>query len=89
MNNLSAARGNTKGEINLHWDSKENAVSYIIEIAIQCLSKNLKWKVVDIISDPVYSVKNLKSNKSYFFRVASVNEKGEGELSNSIIKKAP
>lgn len=33
MNNLSAAKGDSKGEINLQWDSVENAVSYIIEIA--------------------------------------------------------
>jgi len=89
MNNLSAAKGDTKGEINLQWDSVENAVSYIIEIAISNHSKDIKWKVLDIISDPRYTVTSLKSNKNYFFRVASVNVNGKGELSQKIIKKAP
>lgn len=88
LNNLSAARGDIKGEINLQWDSVESAASYIIEIAVPHKSK-IKWKVLDIISDSRYTVRNLKSNRDYFFRVASVNGEGNGMLSNKIIKKAP
>ncbi len=89
MNNLSAAKGDSKGEINLQWDSVENAVSYIIEIASSNHSKEIKWKVLDIISDSRYTVRKLKSNKNYLFRVAVVNGNGQGELSRKIIKKAP
>ena len=89
MNNLSAAKGVSKGEINLQWDSVENAVSYIIEIANTNHSNDIKWKVLDIISESRYTVRSLKSNKVYYFRVAYVNGEGHCELSRKIIKKAP
>lgn len=89
MNNLSAAKGTSKGEINLQWDSVENAVSYIIEIANTSHSKDIKWKVLDIISESRYTVRSLRSNKDYYFRVAYVNVEGQSELSRKIIKKAP
>ena len=89
MKNLSAAKGNSKGEINLQWDSVENAVSYTIEIALFSHSKKVKWKVLDIISDPRYTLRNLRSNKEYLFRIASMNDDGEKEFSKKIIKKAP
>jgi hypothetical protein len=89
MNNLSAAKGDSKGEINLQWDSVEYAVSYMIEIANSNHSKEIKWKVIDIISDPRYTVRKLKSRKNYFFRVASVKENGQTVRSEKIVKKAP
>ena len=89
MNNLSAARGDSKGEINLQWDSVKNAVSYIIEIADSNISKDIKWKVLDIISDPRYTVRNLRSNKNYFFRITSADKNGQEELSRRVIVKTP
>ena len=89
MNNLSAARGDSKGEINLQWDSVKNAVSYIIEIADSNISKDIKWKVLDIISDPRYTVRNLRSNKNYFFRITCAYKNGQEELSKRIIIKSP
>lgn len=89
LNNLSAAKGDSKGEINLQWDSVQNAVSYTIEIANLNHSKDIKWKVVDIISDPRCTIKNLKSNKNYYFRVSSINEEGKDEMSSVVIKKTP
>lgn len=87
--NLSAAKGDSKGEINLQWDSVETATSYIIEISNSNHTKSIKWKVLDIISDSRYSVRNLKSNRNYFFRVAAVDKIGNGEVSMEIVKKAP
>lgn len=89
MKNLSAAKGDSKGEINLQWDSVKNAVSYIIEIGNPNQSRVIKWKILDIISDPVYTVRNLRSNREYFFRVAFVNGNGRKEQSRKIVKKAP
>lgn len=88
MNNLSAVKGVSKGEINLQWDSVENAVSYIFEIANTNHSKGIKWKVFDIISESCYTDRSLKSNKDYYFRAAYVDGEGHGELSRKIIKKA-
>ncbi|MBK8982651.1 MAG: fibronectin type III domain-containing protein [Ignavibacteria bacterium] len=93
INNLSAAAGDSKGEINLQWDSVANAVSYVVEIADPKLSNEIKWKIIDIISDPRYTVKDLKSNKNYLFRVALMTDDSQGKLnknlSKKIIKKAP
>ena len=89
MNNLSAAIGDSKGEINLQWDSVKNADSYIIEIGKSNYSKDIRWKILDIISDPRYTVRNLRSNKDYFFRVAFVYPDGSKEQSRKITKKAP
>ena len=57
MNNLSAAKGDSKGEISLEWDSVENVVSYIVKIENSDHSNDIKRKVIYIISDPKYSVK--------------------------------
>lgn len=95
MNNLSAAKGDSKGEIHLQWDSKENAVSYIIEIARTIQknnlnnSKEIKWKVLDIISNSRYTVRNLRSNREYYFRVAFVNVDGNKKQSRKVAKIAP
>lgn len=89
MNNLSAAKGESKGEINLQWDSVKDAVSYIIEIGNPKQSNDIEWKIVDIISDSRYTVRNLRSNKDYYFRVAFVNRKGMREQSRRIVKDAP
>ncbi|MEO8666591.1 MAG: fibronectin type III domain-containing protein [Ignavibacteria bacterium] len=89
LNNLSAARGDSQGEINIQWDAAENAVQYIIEIAAQSNSKEIRWKVIDIISESHYTVKKLKSNKNYFFRITSDDGTGREEFSRKVIKKAP
>lgn len=89
LNNLAAAKGDSKGEINLQWDSVENADSYIIEIADSKLAKVIKWKVLDIITDSRYTFRNLSSNKNYIFRVSYVNGNGQSEISRQVIKTAP
>ena len=89
MDNLSAAKGCSKGEINLQWDSDENADSYIIEFACMIRSKVVKWKILDIISDSHYTVKNLKSNRKYMFRIALADKNGNKKTSPFISKKAP
>lgn len=89
INNLSAAKGDSKGEINLHWDSVENSVSYIIEIAHVNHLKDVNWKVLDIISESFYRMRKLKSNKNYYFRVASINRDGQGKWSKEISKITP
>jgi len=89
MNNLSAAKGDSRGEINLQWDSVKNAVSYIIEIANSDHLNFTKWKVIDIISDPRYTIRKLRSNRNYSFRVTSINKDGKAELSRQVLKRAP
>jgi len=87
--NFSVARGNSRGELNLHWDAIENTVSYMIEISMLNSAGNSKWQILDIISDSFYTVRNLKSNKSYTFRIASIDEKGRKRVSDGKTKTAP
>ncbi|HMQ68350.1 MAG TPA: fibronectin type III domain-containing protein [Ignavibacteria bacterium] len=87
--NLSAAKGNSRGEINLQWDSVESAVSYVIEFSRTIQTRDQKWRILDIISDPHYTVRNLISNKDYLFRIISVDKNGRTEPSSGILKKAP
>lgn len=89
LNNLSAAKGNSKGEINLQWDSVQNAVSYLIEFSRAGYSGKTEWKILDIISDSRYTVRNLKSNRIYRFRIAPCSESGIKEPGSEISKQAP
>ena len=82
---LSAARGDTIGEINLHWDPVEGAKYYII----QASSGKNKWKEIDIISRSIYTASHLKSGKEYSFRIAAVSSGGQGEWSKEVAKKSP
>ncbi|MEZ4823386.1 MAG: fibronectin type III domain-containing protein [Ignavibacteria bacterium] len=43
---------------------------------MQIMQKEIRWKVLDIISNSRYTVRNLRSNKEYYFRVAFVNVDG-------------
>lgn len=79
----------SKGEINLQWDFDKSAVSYIIEFSVIKSSKEANWKILDITSDSRYTARNLRSNKNYSFRIASVDGKGRKLLSYDIEKKAP
>lgn len=85
---LNAAGGDRKGEINLIWEPDDEAWYYILQRCSE-LRKPLKWKYEDIISTAKYTVSNLKSKKSYIFRVAVVTESGKSIWSKPVIKKAP
>lgn len=88
--NLAAAKGSSKGEINLQWDPVENAASYIIEYSNWSgISSGAKWKILDIVSDSRYTVRNLKSNRNYLFRIATADEGGMMKRSVNVSKKAP
>lgn len=89
MKNLSAAKGISRGEINLQWDPADNAVSYIIEIASVRIHNNIKWKILDIISDSRYTVRDLKSKRNYYFRIATADKNGRKQTGVGIEMEAP
>lgn len=85
---LNAAGGDLKGEINLIWEPDKNARYYLLQ-KCSSLSKPPKWKYEDIVSKASCTVSNLKSNKTYMFRVAFMSESGRSPWSSPVIKKAP
>lgn len=85
---LNAAGGDLKGEIHLMWEPCKNARYYLIQKS-SCLSKPARWKYEDIIITSSYTVSNLKSKKSYMFRVAAMTETGKTNWSKPVLKKSP
>ncbi|MEO8511965.1 MAG: fibronectin type III domain-containing protein [Ignavibacteria bacterium] len=85
ISSMSAAKGDLKGEVDLNWDGIEAADSYVIE----CCNGNIKqqWILVDITNESKYTIKGLKPNKIYSFRVAAVNSEKQGPWSEPIKKR--
>ena len=74
---LSGAKSNKKKEVTLTWDKVENADGYIVYMAT---GKKGKYKVVATINDretTSYTVKKLKSKKTYYFKVVSFVKAGK------------
>jgi Fibronectin type III domain len=87
VKSLFATLGDETGEIELQWDSVNKAKCYIIQMRMS-KTKNPLWKHIDIINDSKYTITGLTPFKSYEFRVAAIGEKGQGDWSEAIIKKA-
>ena len=85
---LNAAGGDLKGEIRLIWEPIKNAGSYLLQKSTSA-HKPLKWKYEDIISTSSYTVSNLRSKKSYWFRVTAITTDGLNPRSLPVRKKAP
>ena len=84
ISTISAAKGDVKNEVDLNWDGIENADSYVIECRLENIKD--KWNLVDIVNESKYTIKGLKQNKTYEFRVAAVNSMKQGPWSK-IVKK--
>jgi hypothetical protein len=82
---LSAAAGDTDGEINLLWEPVKGAKYYVIQSA----NGSRDWKEIDIINKTIYTASQLRSGKQYRFRVAAVSSEGQGPWSEPAGKKAP
>lgn len=69
------------GEVEVGWDAVAGAVSYNIYYdTTSTVTKQTTNKVTGITTRP-YTVTGLTNNVTHYFRVASVNAGGEGELS--------
>lgn len=84
ITSINAAKGDTKGEIDLNWDAVENANSYVIEYCEQ--TRKTKWNTLDITNESKYTVSGLKDKKKYMFRVAAVDSKKQGPWSDTVEK---
>lgn len=74
----AVVKSKTKTTVNLSWKKNINADGYRI---YQKASKSDNWKKIKTIKDPYttkYTVKKLKSNKTYYFKVVSyIRENGK------------
>lgn len=80
-----ASNGGYQGEINIQWDSVNNAKGYVIQLKT---NSSKQWKHIDIINEPFYMINNLKPGKIYFFRVAPIFQDNQGAWSEPVSKKA-
>ncbi|MBQ4119288.1 MAG: fibronectin type III domain-containing protein [Clostridia bacterium] len=89
----ATVKSKTKDSVKLTWKKNTNADGYKI---YQKTSKSGSWKTVKTVKDPyttTYTVKKLKSNKNYYFKVVSYSKengktvKSSGETVKAKTKK--
>ena len=80
-----ATKGDNPGEINLQWDSVNEATGYVVQVSKHNAKKN--WKHYDIVSESFCTVSGLKTKCTHLFRVAAISRKGQSEWSSEISKK--
>lgn len=80
-----ATKGDNPGEINLQWDSINEATGYVVQVSK--LNGKKYWKHFDIVSESFCTVSGLKTNCTHLFRVATVSRKGQSKWSSEISKK--
>lgn len=84
ISNINVTRGDEEGELNLSWDSLNDANLYVIQYGTG--KQNVSWKVADIVNESRYTIKGLKEKKTYLFRVAVVNSSKQGPWSKVVEK---
>lgn len=85
ISSINAAKGDLIGEVDLNWDGIEFADQYVIEFCNG--TGNTNWVLVDITNESKYTIKGLKPNKTYSFRVAAVNSSKQGPWSKQVKKR--
>ena len=85
---LTATSGDLNGEIDLSWEPVRNVNTYVVQKSLSA-GKPLKWKYEDVITKSSYTVSNLRSKHSYWFRVAAITSEGRTIWSTPVKKKAP
>jgi hypothetical protein len=85
---LSAASGDTAGEIDLAWEPVIEAHTYVVQKS-KGSKHPLKWTNEDIVTKSNCTITKLKSRHKYWFRVAAVGRSGQGPWSEFVQEKAP
>ncbi|MBL8017244.1 MAG: fibronectin type III domain-containing protein [Ignavibacteria bacterium] len=85
INTMYVTRGDGSGEVNISWDSLDEADTYVIEYRTSGGKKS--WKLADITSESICTLKGLKNRRTYAFRVAAVNSAKKGPWSVPVKKK--
>lgn len=85
IDTMYVTRGDGKGEVNITWDSLDEADKYIIEYSISSARK--EWVLADITNESSYTIRGLKLQRTYIFRVAAVNSANKGPWCAPVKKK--
>lgn len=85
---LNATSGDTNGEIDLTWEPVTGAFTYVVQ-KCHYAKKPVRWTHIDIVAKSSFTVTKLKTGHKYWFRVAAVGRKGQGQWSCPVQKKAP
>ncbi len=84
INTMYVTRGDGAGEVNITWDSLDEADRYVVEYTTP--GKN-EWKLADITNESNYTLKGLKLRRTYIFRVSAVNSSQKGPWCTPVKKK--
>ena len=85
---LSATAGDQGGEIDLAWDTVDNARSYVIEQSADPPTAT-SWAHAGVATKSRATMSHLTSGTRYWFRVAAVGTAGQGGWSDPTTKIAP
>lgn len=85
INTMYVTRGDGAGEVNISWDSLDEADRYVVQYSTTG-SRN-DWRLADITNESSYTLKGLKLHKTYIFRVAAVNSSKKGPWCAPVKKK--
>ena len=81
---MYVTRGDGAGEVNITWDSLDDADTYVVEYSTP--GRNA-WRLADITSESSYTLKGLKLRRTYIFRVAAVNSSKKRPWCTPVKKK--
>lgn len=87
-NNIMPTMGDHEGEIDLSWNAKIGAQSYIVEISPNPPT-DTSWTQVAVVTASKHTVTGLTSGTKYWFRVAAVGSGGQSGWSDPAVKMAP
>lgn len=88
VQNLKCKTGDKKGVIVLKWDTVKNVKSY--EIACTTNSNDeSSWEKIALSSKSSYTLSDLQSGETLWFRVCAFGSKGEGAWSSPVSKVIP
>lgn len=87
----------TKDSVILAWSPPESdggtpITNYIIEFKMKATTKWAKANIDDVVTDTMYTVRELKEGKEYMFRVTAENKVGAGppsDATDSVLIKEP
>lgn len=85
---LAPTAGDHDGEIDLSWDTVTGAKSYVIELSNDPVTPT-SWSHTGVSTKSSFAAQGLHSGNRYWFRVAAVNNNGQGGWSDPATKIAP
>lgn len=87
-NTINPTMGDHEGEIDVSWNAKQGAQSYILQMSLNPPTDD-SWTQVAVVTASKYTVTGLTSGTKYWFRVCAVGSGGQSGWSDPAVKMAP